>query len=169
MRWIFATMFTVVLALSGCATVTTYAPSTGVAQVSESVYEIMDVDYRGAFGSEESLTKRNVEQAETFASARNKVAVPVLARIHRVGVLADWAWFYYRFSLAAPGSPEAMRRFADIVVERDARLSDEFYRNRNKEGAITVYDELLKLEDLRKREIITESEFQQQKTKLLNK
>lgn len=169
MRWIIATMFTVVLSLSGCSTVTTYAPSTGVAQVSENVYEIMDVDYRGIFGSEESLIKRNVEQAETFASARNKVAVPVLARIHRVGVLADWAWFYYRFSLAAPSSPEAMRKFADIVVERDARLSDEFYRNRSKEGAITVYDEILKIEELRKRGIITESEFQQQKTKLLNK
>ena len=62
-----------------------------------------------------------------------------------------------------------MRRFADIVVERDARLSDEFYRNRHKEGTISVYDEILKLEELRKREIITESEFQQQKTKILNK
>lgn len=101
MRWIIGTMFTVTLGLSGCSTVTTYAPSTGVAQVSENVYEIMDVDYRGIFGSEESLTKRNIEQAETFASARNKVAVPVLARIHRVGLAADWAWFYYRFSLAA--------------------------------------------------------------------
>lgn len=168
MRWIFVTRFAVILALGGCAAATTSVPSTSVVPVSGSIYEIMDVDYRGIFGSEESLKERNVEQAVAFASERNKVAVPILARIHRVGIMGDWAWFYYKFSLAAPDSPEAIRKFADIVVERDARMSDEFYQSRLKEGKATAYDDLLKLDELRKRGAITESEFQQQKTKLLN-
>jgi hypothetical protein len=155
--------------LAGCAGVTTSVPSTSVVQVSGDIYEIMDVDYRGIFGSEASLKERNVKQAVAFASERNKVAVPILARIHRVGIMGDWAWFYYKFSLAAPDSPEAIRKFADITVERDARLSEEFYRSRQKEGAVIAYDDLLKLEDLRKSGVITESEFQQQKTKILNK
>ncbi len=169
MRWIFATIVVVTLGLGGCAGVTTSVPSTSVVQVSEDIYEIMDVDYRGIFGSEASLKERNFQQAVAFASERNKVAVPILARIHRVGIMGDWAWFYYKFSLAAPDSPEATRKFADIIVERDARLSEEFYKSRQKEGSVTAYDDLLKLDDLKKRGVITESEFQQQKTKLLNK
>lgn len=169
MRYILAAICVVTLALVGCAGVTTTVPSTSVVQVSGDIYEIMDVDYRGMFGSESSLKECNVQLANKFASARNKVAVPILARIHRIGTMGDWAWFYYRFSLADSDSPEAIPKFADIVVERDARLSQEFYQNRRKESVVIAYDALLQLEDLRKRGIITESEFQQQKTKLLNK
>jgi hypothetical protein len=168
MRCFLGIIFIVALALTGCAAVTTSVPNEGVEEVSENTYEIMDVDYRGVFGSEESLIRGNVKKSTAFASSHNKVAVPIKARIHRIGIMGDWAWFYYKFSLVDPGSPESIRKFEDIVVERDARLSDEFYQNRHKEDATNVYDDLLKLDELRKKGIISESEFQQQKTKILN-
>jgi hypothetical protein len=169
MHWILSMILVVALSLGGCAAVTTSVPDVGVTNISENIYEIMDVDYRGIFGSEASLISGNVGKAETFASTHNKIAVPILARIHRVGMMGDWAWFYYKFSLADPDSSEANIKFEDIVVERDARLSEEFYQNRHKEGASNVYDDLLKLDVLKKKGIISDSEFQQQKAKILNK
>ena len=82
--------------------------------------------------------------------------------------MADWAWFYYKFSVVTLGPSEAPKKFEDITVERDARLSDEFYRDRHKTGAAQGLDELVKLEDLRKKGILSDAEFLQQKTKILN-
>jgi hypothetical protein len=158
-----------VLGLTGCAMAPASAPDAGVVKVSGNVHEIMDVDYRGIFGSEESLIKRGVDQAQEFAAAQGKVAVPIEARIHRVGILADWAWFYYKFSLAAPSSSESHIKFSEITIERDARLSNEFYEVRHKQKAINSYDDLVKLDELRKKGIITEIEFEQQKAKILSK
>jgi len=162
--------------ISGCSVVTETAPDTGVLLIGENVYEIMDTDYRGIFGSENSLMDRNLKKVERFSLERNMVAVPLEARIHRVGILADWAWFYYKFKLVEPIKSKDELKFSDITVQRDARLSEEFYKSRNiKIGNVSttpqkvdIYDELLRLNELKEKGILTEAEFTQEKTKLLN-
>lgn len=155
--------------ISGCATVPDNVPDEEVLHVDGSVYEILDVDRRGIFGSESSLIDSVVSQANEFAAAKGKVATPLMARIHRVGILADWAWFYYKFSLVEKGVPEANRKLDDIEIERDPRLAGEFYLSRHKVGQKNSYDELIRLDELRKRGIITDAEFSHQKNLILKK
>jgi len=153
--------------LAACATVEESTPDEEIMQVSGNVYELLDVDRRGIFGSESSLIATVVKQADDFAAAQGKVASPLAARIHRVGILGDWGWFYYKFALVDKGTPESQRNMTDITIERDARLARDFFVNRHKAEASSPYDELLKLDDLRKRGVITEAEFNAQKTKIL--
>lgn len=156
--------------------VTETAPDTGIILISKNTYEIMDTDYRGIFGSEKSLINRNLEKVNKFALEKNMIAIPIESRIHRVGISADWAWFYYKFKLVTPSSPEANIKFTDITTERDARLSAEFYKQRNRTPTTKAtsikhtskYEELLRLNELKEKGILTEAEFIQEKEKLLN-
>lgn len=57
-----------------------------------------------------------------------------------------------------------LRREADTVIEvkKDIRTKDESVKHKD------VYAELIKLDDLRKKSIISEAEFAEQKKKLLS-
>jgi Short C-terminal domain len=164
---IFLTMS--ILFFSGCATVTDVVPDEQVLHVSENVYEIIDVDMRGIFGSESSLIDGVIDQANEFAESKGKAANPLSARIHRVGILADWAWFYYKFALVDKNTPDAYRKLTDITIERDARLASEFYIDRHKNEKTGVYEEIIKLDELRKKGLLSDSEFETQKSRILNK
>lgn len=157
-----------ILFLTSCATVMDQVPDEEVLNISNNIYEILDVDRRGIFGSESSLINGVVSQANKFAEKKDKVASPLSARIHRVGVLGDWAWFYYKFMLVDKNSPEAYRNLTDITIERDPRLSSEFFLNRNKTENKSVYDEIFKLDELRRKGLLTDSEFEEQKSHILN-
>jgi hypothetical protein len=153
--------------LSGCAGVTDSIPDEKILHISGNIYEIIDVDKRGIFGSEASLINGVVNQADEFAETKSKVANPLAARIHRVGIMGDWAWFYYKFALIDKNTPDAYRKLTDITVERDARLSAEFYINRHKTEIKSVSEEIIKLDELRKKGLLTDAEFTAQKKKLL--
>ena len=156
--------------LSGCSFVTdSMTNDEEILHVSGNIYEIIDVDRRGIFGSEKSLIEGVVNMANKFAESRNKAANPLAARVHRVGIAADWAWFYYKFELVDKNTPEAFRTLTDITIVRDPRLSAEFWVNRNNPETETknVSDEILKLDELRKKGLLTDDEFATQKKKLL--
>lgn len=153
--------------LSGCASVVDSIPDEQILNVSGNVYEIIDVDKRGIFGSESSLIDGVVNQANEFAETKSKVANPLAARIHRVGILGDWAWFCYKFALVDKNTPDSFRKLTDITIERDARLSTEFYINRHKTEIKSVSEEIIKLDELRKKGLLTDAEFTAQKKKLL--
>lgn len=155
------------LTISACSTVTETAPNDGISQVSGDVYEIFKTDYRGIFGSETSLIDGVVSEANDFAISKSKVAIPVSAKIHRVGILADWAWFYYKFSIVEKSNPLSARKFSDITIERDARLAPEFYKQRHMQDRGNVYNQIDKLNDLRERGLINDAEFQKEKAILL--
>lgn len=165
MKWL-AVILTV-LGLTACSTVSTHTPHNGIAEVSTNVYALMDVDFRGIFGSESSLIERNVKYVDDFASARAKVAVPIQARIHGVGGPANWAWFYYKFSLAEVGAPETRKKFSDIVVEPDERWAVDYYDSFNKQKTVRLFEKLVELNDLKNKGILSDVEFEQQKAKLL--
>ncbi len=156
---------------TACSTVTDVVPDEEVLLISGNVYETLDVDYRGIFGSEDSLKEAVFGRADKFAKAQGKVASPLEARIHRVGVTADWAWFYYKFKLVDPGTPDAYRNITDIKIVRDPRLASEFYAERHQvEVASKTTDvsaEIRALDQLRKEGLITDAEFEDQKAKVL--
>ncbi|WP_207951933.1 SHOCT domain-containing protein [Pseudomaricurvus alcaniphilus] len=162
--------FLAILMLFGCASVTEQVPDEQVLLISGNVYEILDVDRRGIFGGEASLQKSVLRQADKFASEKGKVASPLAARIHRVGILGDWAWFWYKFELVDQGAPESYRNMTDIDIVRDARLSTEFFMERHNEvQKMDVSGEIRSLDKLRQDGLITDSEFEEQKRKILDR
>lgn len=158
-----------ILLIYGCASVTDSIPDEEILNITGNIYEIIDVDKRGIFGSESSLIDGVVTQVDDFAETKDKIASPLEARIHRVGILGDWAWFYYKFMLVDKNTPEAYKKLTDVTIERDARLSAEFYINRHKREIISVADEIVKLDELRKRGLLNDSEFEKLKIQLLEK
>ncbi len=72
------------------------------------------------------------------------------------------------FMCLSEGDPELtrpkLRKEADTVIEvkKDIRTKDETVKHKD------VYAELIKLDDLRKKGIISEAEFAEQKKKLLS-
>ena len=163
--------FIMAMMIFGCASVTDVVPDEEVVLVSGNVYEILDVDHRGIFGSEDSLKDYVFKQADSFAKNQGKVAIPVAARIHRVGILGDWAWFYYKFELVDEGTPESFRNITDIQIVRDARLAPEFYLDRHKgdQAEKSVYGEITQLDELRKKGLLTDVEFDEQKKRILER
>jgi hypothetical protein len=157
------------LFLSGCATSFISPEDKAVVQISPGVYEIFREDYRGVFGTEASLKNEVVADANTFANSQEKAAVPMVAVIRSVGFRpADWGWFYYKFRLVSKTDPDAKISISDIVVERDVRSSMPFLNAKNTQTRGAPVEELLKLDDLRKKGILSEAEFQSQKQKLLD-
>ena len=159
--------------LAGCAANLEYAKSQGITQVSPIVFEVFREDHRGIFGSESSLQNEVVSEANDFAEHQGLVAAPLEARQHRVGILGDWAWCYYKFQLVSKGDLKLGKKASELIFEADARMSNNFLNSKN---AIAIapttakknpYDELLKLDELRQKGILTEEEFQTQKKRLL--
>ena len=56
---------------------------------------------------------------------------------------------------------------ADVVIEKKSEISVDIESEDQSEKTKDVYTELIKLDDLRKKGIITEAEFEEQKKKLL--
>ena len=84
------------------------------------------------------------------------------------------ATFQYQFRVVDKDDPEYARVSlvprADLTTDEDIDididLDDEM--NSGKEKDTDIYNELIKLEDLRQRGILTDAEFQTQKEKVLN-
>ena len=102
---------------AGCAN-----PS--VVQLSPGVYELARADHGGIFGNEEALKASVIRDANAFAEGQGKVAIPVAAKEHPVGILGDWASYQYDFKVVDKDSPEA--KVPKILVRVDSVSSPEF-------------------------------------------
>ena len=60
-----------------------------------------------------------------------------------------------------------MKKEPDVIIEKDSNISIDVTTKDKSENTKDVYTELIKLDDLRKKGIITEEEFEAQKKKLL--
>ena len=159
-------LMTVGIVFVGCAN-----PS--IVQLSPDTYILFREDHGGIFGSPSSLKANVIRDANAFAESRGKVAIPISIRDKPMGGgPAQWASFEYQFRVVDRNDPEVRRTSliprADTVIEKtekvsaDVRTKDETFRQKD------VYVELLKLDDLRKRGILSDAEFEVQKKKLLS-
>ncbi len=149
----------------GCA-----APE--IRPVAGDVYVISSSASRYSTGKREDL----IRQANAYAESHGKVAVAVpqagtLSGIDRGGVVE------YRFRLvdkdgnevqaaALPPRPETASPKAEMVIVAAPPVKGA-KQAPQPEVKPDLYSELIKLDDLRKRGILTEEEFQTQKKKLL--
>lgn len=154
------------LLLSGCF-------ASNIVKLSPDTYMIRVEDHAGIFAFNRGKLKSSaIQQANNFAESKGKIAIPVAMKSHPVGVLGDWAAVEYQFRVVSKDDPEAKRTSltprADVVIEKTSKISVDIKTKDQSEKTKDVYTELLKLDDLRKKGIITEVEFETQKKKLLS-
>jgi hypothetical protein len=119
--------------------------------VGEDTYTISQTSSGGMFKSMSSLRTEVISRANVFAQSKGKIAVAV-AEKESPSYPGHMPSFTYTFRLVSgePRAPGTDNSFSNHLGTND------------------VYDRLLKLDDLRKKEIITQAEFEAQKAKILS-
>src|ERR1017187_3840177 len=146
--------------------------SPGIVQLSPDTYMITKEDHGGIFAfNRGKLKTKTIREADAFAESKGKVAIPVALKEHPVGVLGDWASVEYQFRVVNKDDPEAKRTALvprpDIVVEKTEKISADVRTKDDTAKKPDMYTEIMKLDDLRKKGLITDAEFEAQKQKLL--
>jgi Short C-terminal domain len=162
---------------------------TGLTQLSADTYRISRVDGVGRYPDAEAMKAAVAEEASAYARGQGKVAVPISTHQEtmRAGHLST---VEYVFRLAAPGEPAATAApqgpaiasvasaapaVAAAAAEPEAKAAEipvaapapQAGPTSTPEAKPDLYNELIMLDDLRKRGILTDAEFQALKTKLL--
>lgn len=157
------------LALAGCV-------NPQVVQVGEDTYLLAKEDHAGIFGSMAKLKSDVIAEAGQFAASKGKVAVPVSVREKPVGSKpGEWAHFEYQFKLVNPAASRgsgALNADRQSIAPRDVATDTIRRINVQVEPSTApadLYSELLKLDDLRKRGVLTEAEFAAQKARVLSR
>lgn len=165
MKRLFTTGFLfLVVSLAGCAT------NTGIVNLGPDTYTLYKTDHAGVFGSVDLLRLDVIGQANTFAEAQGKIAYPISAKTHPI----DWpkfASFEYQFRLVDKNDRTARKTYlvpgSDVVTDEAGKVTGNAVTNTQPEKTSDRYAELVKLDDLRKKGIISEAEFEAEKKKLL--
>ncbi len=150
--------------LTGCS-------NPGIVQVSPDTYLLAREAHGGIFASSTALKAGVIQDANAFAESQGKVAIPISAKEKPMGNgPAQWASFEYQFRVVEKDDP-AVRRTQLVhnpnVVIQKADPDDVSPRQVDRSGTKDLYSELLKLEDLKKRGLLNDAEFDAQKKKLL--
>jgi Short C-terminal domain len=168
-----AAIIALVLTVTGCA-------NPPIVPLGSDTYLLSKEDHAGIFGSMSKLKAEVISEANQFAESKGQVAIPISVREKPVGNSpGDWASFEYQFKLVDKGSTEAastsfntnrkeIQVRPNVSVQSSHSTSADINVNSASTESKDRYSELLKLDDLRKRGIITESEFEKQKERLLN-
>ena len=118
--------------------------SSGVVQVNDNVYKISLKSAGGMFADEVKMRSEVVSQANDFAASKGKVAVEITTHSDRPIAL---------------GLPKV-----EYVFKLADKASDEAPNQKSND----YYNEILRLDDLRKKGLITNAEYEAQKSKILN-
>lgn len=157
--------FFIAVALFGCA-------SPPPSMISPGVYVVSRTSAVGSvFANMAQLKADTIDAANEFAAAQGKIAVVVSMRDERP--IPGFPLVEYQFRLADPAtvkdSTVVLKRGPDIIIQRNDNATIKTDQLAPKEPQKDLYAELLKLEELKKRGLLTEDEFQTQKQRLLAK
>ena len=148
------------LFFSGCA-------SLAIVQLSSDTYMASKTSAGGVFVSMASLKTEVISAANAFAESKGKIAIPI-ASAEKPAVPLRNPSFEYQFRVVDKNSPEAkggaLIPRADIVIEKTEKISADVRTKTDTKP--DLYTELTKLDDLRKKGVITEEEFAAQKKRL---
>lgn len=135
-----------------------------IIQLSPGVYMSVVKNYAGIFGHASTTKKKAILAANEFAEERGMDAVPVAMEYNSAGGPGQWPAAEYQFRLVAKGGNET------VGLQRDADMRVTVEAPGAPSPAATkpdLYTELMKLDDLRKRGLLSDQEFEAQKAKLL--
>lgn len=160
------------LGVLSLAAVVTGCANPGIVKLSPDTYMLSRTDKGGIFGNPSAMKADVIRQANEFAESQRKVAIPLSVQETPLIVGARFASIEYQFRVVDKTDPEARRvnlaPRPDIVIEKTEKTSVDVKTKDQTDRPKDVYSELLKLDDLRKRGILSEVEFEAQKKKLLS-
>ena len=127
------------------------SPSPGIKQLSPDRYRVTVQGHDTSYDTgEPKFKERAITQAMVFAEDQGKAAVPVSIEEHAYGLFGDWVRVEYEFRVVDKNDPRVRRNSTNTAEPKPS-----------------VSDELVKLDDLRKKGILTPAEFEREKQKLL--
>lgn len=158
-------LFAIGLLLVGCA----HPPIT---KLSGDTYILTRTDKGGVFGNASAMKTDVLREATDFAEAQGKAVLPISINETPLIVGARFASIEYQFRLVDKDSPAlkqaAMVKRADVVIEQTEKKTVDVKTQDITAIKRDTYGELIRLDDLRKRGILSDDEFKVEKQKLLN-
>jgi len=145
-----------------------FAGKSRIVQLSPDTYLLVKQNFAGAFGNLSKTKIEAIQDAAEFAAKQGKIAIP-LSTNEIPARPGQFPTIEYQFRVVDKNDPEAERTSleprADVVVKVEQPSGSV----PAPAAAIKpdLYSELIKLDDLRKRGIISDSEFESMKAKLL--
>jgi hypothetical protein len=141
-----------------------------VVQISADTYMVVRSSKAGIFASMSKLKVAAIQEANAYAARLGKVVVPISTQERPAGGPGQWPTVEYQFRLVSKDDPSAnvaaLLPRPDVVVESNSHTVTEIKAD---ERSPDLYNELMKLDDLRKRGLLTDAEFEDQKKRLLEK
>jgi hypothetical protein len=143
-----------------------------VVQMAPDTYSISRTDHGGIFGNAGKMRTKVIQEANDFAQSKGKVAVMKYIQETPMVVAHNFASIEYTFWVLDKDDADARR----ISVRQDANVRVQVDQRTTAPGAAQsspgatkpdLYTELTKLDDLHKRGILTDAEFEQLKQKIL--
>ena len=161
-------MKSIVAFLLLCVSFATIAKQPEIIQMSPDTYMIVKEDKAGIFGGGLPKLKASIiKQANDFAASQGKIAIPLHSSERPMGIAGQWAYFEYQFRVVSKNDPEAGRTHLgsspDTVVYVDNSRPSAPKVDRSED----YYTRILKLDDLRRRGLITDEEFEAEKQAIL--
>jgi len=140
-------------------TIVTGCSNPKIVKVAPDTYLLSRADHAGVFGNPSAMKVDVIREANEFAENQGKIVIPVYLN-ETPGWPTHFATCDYQFRLVDKSDPDAQRT-NHILQSNDAKTKEQ--TNRQKD----IHAELIKLDDLRKKGIITDAEFEMQKKKIL--
>lgn len=128
-----------------------FAKEPEIVEMSPNTYMITRASKAGMFTNMEKLKIKVIDQAADFGASKGKVVIPISQSLSRP--LAGWPTFEYVFQLADEGD-----------LDKAGNLPEHVYRD----DSFDIYTEILKLDELRNRGLLTDEEFRIEKEKILD-
>lgn len=158
------TILMLALAIAGCAT-------SEIIPMGTDTYMISQTSAGGMFTNMSALKSEVIKRANAFAASKDKVAIPLASHTTPPGP-GQMPNFEYQFRLVDRDDPRATGAALvprpDMVIENNVNAPPSSSAAKGELKSNDLYSELVKLDDLRKRGIISEDEFESQKKKLLS-
>jgi len=159
-------LFGILIILSGCAI------HSGVVPIGQDTYMVSRQAATGFTGMGSLKADAFREASEYCVSQNKKIQVVNTNESQPPYVLGNFPRIEMQFMCLGEGDIELgrpkMKKGADVVIEQKGDVSVNVKTKDQSEKTKDVYTELLKLDDLKKKGIISEEEFEAQKKKLLN-
>lgn len=169
------THFLLILSLAVVFVGPARADDSDVVQVSPGVWMVTVKNRAGIFANAATTKRKAIDAANEFAANKGMDAVPVSMESVRAGFgPGKWPYVEYQFRLVPKGSNETVGlkpRGGTAIEVNPSTQSPVPVESQAEASASTsdLYAELIKLDDLRKRGLLTDAEFESQKAKLLAK
>jgi hypothetical protein len=143
----------------------------GIVKVSPDTYLLSRTDKGGIFGNASAMKADVIREANEFAASQGKIAIPVYLNSSSM-YPGHFATVDYQFRVVDASDPEARRvnlvPGPNVRIDKTEKATVDVRTKDQTDHQKDIYSELIKLDDLRKRGILSETEFEAQKKKLLN-